>query len=326
MISEIMLQQTRVTTVLPYYDRFLKLFPDFAALASAEADDVIAAWSGLGYYRRARHLHEAARRIVRDHGGRIPPTAADLAALPGFGEYTTAAVGSIALGLPLAVVDGNVRRVLSRLFLRAEVRPAEGRELAAALLSPARPGDWNQAMMELGAVVCLPRTPLCDQCPLEKHCGARTAGRVSEFPRPAARPGRIVVRETAVAVVAEGRALVLRRGADSSFARMWELPRLDDRTADEREREPRAVLRRFAAVDARKFVSCGETRSAFTHHDIRTELFLARLRTMCPVRVTTHVEYDWCTLGRLKSLPSGRAQKRLFALVVRHCEAEGKAT
>ncbi|HYX69772.1 MAG TPA: A/G-specific adenine glycosylase, partial [Terriglobales bacterium] len=157
-VSEIMLQQTRVNAVLEHYRRFLRRFPDVRALARARQSSVLAAWSGLGYYRRARALHAAARRLVRDFDGGFPRTAEAMRTLPGIGRYTAAAVSSIAFGEPQAVVDGNVERVLERLVGR-HLPAAQAWELAAQLLDRAHPGDFNQAMMELGATVCLPREP-----------------------------------------------------------------------------------------------------------------------------------------------------------------------
>lgn len=175
LVSEVMLQQTRVQTMLPYYQRFLALFPTVEALAAARPQRVLGAWSGLGYYSRARSLHAAARAI-RDSG--FPSTYEELIELPGVGRYTAAAVSSIAFGLPHAVLDGNVRRVVSRLFASAEAVEAK----AQSLLDRRRPGDSNQAVMELGALVCLPRQPRCDACPLAPDCAAFTAGRVEQFP------------------------------------------------------------------------------------------------------------------------------------------------
>jgi A/G-specific adenine glycosylase len=168
-LSEIMLQQTRVAAVLEHYRIFLERFPNIAALAAASEDAVLAAWSGLGYYRRARMLHRCAREVVMQHGGRFPETAAALRELPGIGRYTAAAIASIAFGEAAAVVDGNVERVLQRIG-GCDLMVAENWERAGELLSQSRPGDFNQAMMELGATVCLPREPRCAVCPVRALC------------------------------------------------------------------------------------------------------------------------------------------------------------
>jgi A/G-specific adenine glycosylase len=279
-VSEIMLQQTRVAAVLEHYARFLKRFPTVQALASAREASVLAIWSGLGYYHRARRMHQAAKIVVRERDGRFPQTAEEWVTLPGIGRYTASAVASIAFGETVAVVDGNVERVLQRLFGNgaqvspkdgrtwgteanegrtprqalggpwgmglgsgeAQVSPTEGRtwgtgpgrlwgtgpgreaawRLAEALLDPARPGDFNQAMMELGATICTPRAPQCLVCPVNAFCVSRGAGIV---PTQAPRKRKAVN----YALVRQGDSTLLaRRAADSSLmAGMWELPGLD---------------------------------------------------------------------------------------------------
>ena len=230
-VSEVMLQQTRVEAMLPRYREFVARFPDPGALAAASEDEVLSAWAGLGYYGRARALHRAARQLAMEGRG-IPETAGSLRRLPGVGDYTAAAIASIAFGAPVAAVDGNVRRVLSRLFLVEGFRgraPFERRvrELADRLMEAdgARDaGDWNQALMELGATVCTPAVPRCDRCPVREFCWSRVAGRQTEFPERPPRPPAVSVR-LAVAVVrdGEGRVLVFRRG-ESPMRGLYELP------------------------------------------------------------------------------------------------------
>ncbi|RMF05515.1 MAG: A/G-specific adenine glycosylase, partial [Chloroflexi bacterium] len=187
-VSEVMLQQTQVATVVPYYHRFLARFPTVEALAAASQEQVLKLWEGLGYYARARNLHRAAREIVEKWSGRLPQSGAQLRTLPGFGEYTAAAVASIAFGEPVAAVDGNVKRVLARLFaVETDVTRNPGArhigQAAQQLLESRHPGDWNQAVMELGATVCTPTSPRCAGCPLRKWCRARQLGLQSELPR-----------------------------------------------------------------------------------------------------------------------------------------------
>ena len=218
-ISEIMLQQTRVAAAIPYYERFLRRFPDVETLARARVDSVLALWSGLGYYRRARSLHAAARVVARDG---MPTSAGGLRELPGIGAYTANAIASIAYGEPVAVVDGNVERVLSRFHAIAEPKSRGLRALADAWLPARDPGDFNQAVMELGAIVCTPRSPGCGSCPLRAECRGREAP--ERYPRPKRR-ARVVVEEHAVGlVVRDGRVLLRRRGPDGLLAGMWELP------------------------------------------------------------------------------------------------------
>ncbi|MCZ7652440.1 MAG: NUDIX domain-containing protein [Thermoanaerobaculia bacterium] len=227
LLSELMLQQTRVAAAMPYYARFLARFPDVAALAAATEEEVLALWSGLGYYRRARQLHAAARRIA---AAGFPRTARELAQLPGVGPYTAAAVASIAFGEPVAVVDGNVVRVVARLLAWDEPveRAASRRAIAAsagALLDRERPGESNQALMELGATLCRPAGPLCGACPLAPFCAGRARGVAAELPRRA--PRRPPQRERLVVARVEraGRVLLFRRDAgERLLAGLWELP------------------------------------------------------------------------------------------------------
>ncbi len=227
-VSEIMLQQTRVATALPFYERFVERFPTVSDLARAGEPEVLRAWSGLGYYRRARHLLAAARIVARDHGGRVPRGEAEFGALPGVGRYTRGAVLSIAFGVPLPVLDGNVARVLSRVAAMPHgIRDPRGAQelwqLAAQLVPGARPGDWNQALMELGAMVCTPQQPRCGECPLRAHCAARLANRVDHYPPRAARPATRRVRTAMALVERRGRWLMVRRDG-SVMTGMWEPP------------------------------------------------------------------------------------------------------
>ena len=220
-VSEVMLQQTRVKTVLPYYDRWMDRFPDLESLAVAELDDVLEAWAGLGYYSRARRLHGGARVVRERHGGQVPGEYEALRSLPGVGEYTAGAVASIAFQEAVPAVDGNARRVLARLFDLAAPTAAELKRRASELVDPARPGDWNQAVMELGATVCTPRRPRCHECPVSEWCGARAAGTQLERP-PAKAKGR-ARRATFVAAVpaAEGRVMLERRPDQGLLAGLW---------------------------------------------------------------------------------------------------------
>jgi A/G-specific adenine glycosylase len=226
-LSEVMLQQTRIETALPYYQRFLEKFQTVEDLARAEVEEVLALWSGLGYYRRARQLHAAARKVVEIGG--FPRTVEGLLALPGIGAYTAAAVASIAFGVAEPVLDGNVERVLSRwlaLELDPKSRPARERMLAAAagLLDPQRAGDSNQALMELGATICVPKRPRCLLCPISQSCLA--AGKDPErFPVARAKRERELHRLLVAVVERDGEVLLFRRAEDSAvLAGTWELP------------------------------------------------------------------------------------------------------
>ncbi|HKW16664.1 MAG TPA: A/G-specific adenine glycosylase [Terriglobales bacterium] len=221
-ISEIMLQQTRVAAVLPRYEQFMCKFPSVGELAAAKVTAVLAEWSGLGYYHRARNLHAAAKKIVRQQGGAFPQTVEGLREMPGIGRYTAAAIASIAFGEPTAVLDGNVERVLRRMFNRLHSN-RESWAAAQKLIDHHRPGDFNQAMMELGATVCVPNQPLCAQCPIMKFCRTRGCG-VARTTKP-----RQQKRAAYYSLAAKrGSVLLLQRSSkESLMPGMWELPKLD---------------------------------------------------------------------------------------------------
>lgn len=274
MVSEFMLQQTRVETVIPYYERWLRSFPGWEALADADEDDVLRAWTGLGYYRRARNLHRAARMVRERYGGELPEDPVTLKRLPGVGEYTAGAVASIVFGRAVPAVDGNVKRVLCRLFDLEAPTPGRLREEAALLVDPGRPGDFNEALMELGATVCTPRAPECGECPVREWCRARAMGTVAE--RPAGRPRRVVPRiEHVAAVVVGGGELqsavtVLRkRPASGLLAGMWEFPSLelvdDGKPGHLRIAAAATRLLKDIGVPARPATPLLPVRHAFTH-------------------------------------------------------------
>lgn len=232
-VSEIMLQQTRVDTVIPYFHRFIERFPTLVDLAEAPEEDVLKCWEGLGYYSRARNLQQAARQVAERHGGRIPDDKAAVSALKGIGPYTAGAIMSIAFGRPEPAVDGNVMRVLSRYFLLEDdiMKPATRTRmeaLAARLIPEGRASDFNQALMELGALVCTPKSPHCLTCPVLQHCQGRLAGAEGRLPvKTKAKPPRPEYRLGAIVEGTgehAGRVLVRRRAESGLLARMWELP------------------------------------------------------------------------------------------------------
>lgn len=279
-VSEVMLQQTQVDTVLRYYEPFLARFPTVEALAAASDEAVRAAWSGLGFYRRARNLHAAAREVVSRHGGVVPRDPEALAALPGLGRYTVGAVLSIAHDARLPLVDGNVARVFARLF-RVDGDPTSGPTarrlwaLAEELVPPRRPGDWNQALMELGATVCRPVGARCGACPIAAACQARAAGEVERYPAPKRRAKVEAVRRVALAVVrADGAFVLTRRPEDGLLGGLWELPALD---LSPRERPAGAVKRlaRALGVSPTKARRCGTAEHQFTHRHWTIEVFRA---------------------------------------------------
>ena len=311
-VSEVMLQQTRVETVLPYYERFLARFPDVAALAAAPVEEVLALWSGLGYYRRARQLHEAARRMARDG---FPETAEGWRELPGVGEYTAAAVASIAFGEAAAVLDGNVERLAARLVaLEEDPKRAAGRrrlrETAGALLDPERPGDSNQALMELGARVCTPRRPKCLLCPLAGGCAARRLGAPERFPRARERraPRRL---ERVVAVVEEdGRRLLFRRGDDEELlAGFWELPWTGEEDGDG---DPAAALGRRYGGRWRLGEGLGTVRHGITHRAFALAVVRAQVETVGAVAEGR--EAGWFAEEEIAALPTSSMVAKVLKL------------
>jgi A/G-specific adenine glycosylase len=227
-LSEIMLQQTTVKAVAPYYERFLTRWPDIGALAAATLGDVLKAWAGLGYYARARNLHACARVVAEEHGGRFPDTEGDLRRLPGVGAYTAAAIAAIAFGRKAAPVDGNIERVVARLFAVDEALPAGKpriRILAEELTPDRRAGDFAQAMMDLGATICTPRRPACALCPWNETCAAKARGDQETFPRKAAKRENERRRGAAfVALRADGMILVRTRPEKGLLGGMTEVP------------------------------------------------------------------------------------------------------
>ncbi len=302
-VSEIMLQQTQVATVTPYYERFVARFPDVRSLARAPQSVVLAAWSGLGYYRRARHLHKAAGIVVREHAGRVPCEPSAFAALPGVGRYTLGAVLSMGFGLPLPVLDGNVARVLARLtaeplavkrpadakrlwamteaLMPRASRPAGGRKLGShAASGRADPGLWNQALMELGALVCTPRSPRCEACPVRSRCRAHALGLQDSLPPVAERRAPVRVRR-AVACVRHGDRLLLVRREGALLDGLWEPPGVELARGEDAAAALAGLLADLG-VRARLAFAGRKVRHSITHRDITVEVWEGRLSGAAP--------------------------------------------
>lgn len=281
LVSELMLQQTQVDKVVDYYLRFLDRFTDIEALAAASLDDVLRLWSGLGYYSRARHLHRTARLVVEQHAGRIPEDEASLRALPGIGPYTAAAIRSIAFGQAAALVDGNVARVFSRLLLLREapespvVRGAI-QDAAAILVEGERPSDLNQSLMELGALVCVPVTPRCGECPVSRSCAARKAGCQDEVPRPKQRARRKRLLLAAALARRGSSVLLVRRAERGLFGGLWELPTVEA-APDATRPQLEAALARVVGAALRIERKLSRTERALTHRDLIVESYAVEL-------------------------------------------------
>jgi A/G-specific adenine glycosylase len=269
-----MLQQTRVDTVTPYFERFLARFPTALALAEAPESDVLAAWSGLGYYRRARMLHAGAKAVA---ASAMPTTHEGLLALPGIGPYTAGAIASIAFEEPVGLVDGNVARVFARLFALEHDMKREGMKkaqaLASMLVDRARPGDWNQALMELGATVCTPRSPACDRCPVATMCRANAEGRAHLLPivSPKTKPKA----QKMIALVASrgGAVLLARRRSEGLFGGLWEPPVIA-------AGEKRAL---FAAFGVQRAVKAGRVVHVLSHRRLSVDVWRAELARVADV-------------------------------------------
>jgi len=297
-LSEIMLQQTRVAAVIPYYERFLQRFPDAQALAAAPEEEVLRLWSGLGYYSRARHLQEAAQQIAAKHGGKFPTRLEDALALPGIGNYTAAAILSIAYCKKLAVLDGNVARVLARLGaiqgdIREPLRWQELQKTADGLLDLKSPGDWNQAMMELGATLCTPKSPQCLLCPVAQFCEGRKLGIAESLPEKRKKRATVqIILAAAVFSNRKGQTFLLpppkntkeKASADhvpALVSKMWHFPTVSV------TREPAATLAAFLGkimphVGGRRwrFLPAGKVRHAVTYRAITLLPFLIETRKL----------------------------------------------
>ncbi len=337
-LAEVMLQQTRVETVIKYYERFLRRFPTLRRLAEADHEDALKQWEGLGYYRRILHLHRAAR-MVCDRGGVIPDTVEGLRTLPGVGEYTAAAIASIAFNRPEAAVDGNVARVLARLFrVTEDVRTTAGksriRGLARSLLPARRPGDFNQAWMDLGSLVCTPKAPRCGVCPLRSQCTAAARGDPELYPvRDAARNHRPKDVSLVVTIfVHEGKMLVRRREHGGLWSGLWEFPTIElpagtrpihGHQSRERQRPDsasaaRVIERRYVRRLAREMgvmiserpTSVAEVRHQLTHRSLRFHVYVSRAE---PMDGTTQAKVRWVSVRSFQGLPVSTAHRRILA-------------
>jgi A/G-specific adenine glycosylase len=327
-VSEIMLQQTQIATVIPYFERWLARFPTVQALAEAPLDDVLKLWEGLGYYSRARNLHAAAQAVVRDWNGRLPPTAADLMTLKGIGRYTAGAIASIAFNEPAPVLDGNVIRVLSRLTdLPDDVTQTNTKnglwQLAEKLVPNDRPGDFNQALMELGQQICLPAKPMCLLCPLSAHCLARQRG--TQLERPVRPPRQRTPHYGVVAGIIwdkdaevgdpQAKFLIAQRPFDGLLGGLWEFPggKLEDG-----ETLPQALVREIdeelaMQIEVGAFVT--KIKHAYTHFRITLHAFHARHLSGTPQHLGV-ADHAWVTLADLDSYAFAVTDRKIIAALL----------
>jgi len=300
-LSEIMLQQTTVKAVVPYYAKFLARWPDVRALAAAPLGDVLKAWAGLGYYARARNLHACAKAVAEQHGGIFPDTEEGLRALPGIGPYTAAAIAAIAFDRHAVAIDGNIERVIARLHATETELPAAKTEIrahAGALVPAERPGDFTQAMMDLGATICTPKKPACALCPLSEGCAARRRGNVETFPRKAPKAeGRMRYGVSFVAIRADGHVLVRSRPERGLLGGMTEVPSTAwtdafDRAGALMQAPLKATWRRLPGV----------VEHGFTHFPLQQSVYVARV----PAQTAAPAEMRWVALSKLadEALPN----------------------
>ncbi|MFQ5612294.1 MAG: A/G-specific adenine glycosylase [Anaerolineae bacterium] len=298
-VSEVMLQQTQVTTVIPYYRRFLARFPSLADLAAASLDEVLKLWAGLGYYARARNLHRAAKEIAAAHGGRLPETYAALRRLPGFGDYTAGAVGSIAFGEAVPAVDGNARRVLARLFaVQADTRTRQIKTLAAALAGSAeRPGDWTQALIELGATVCRPSSPKCLLCPVRDLCRGWQLGMQARLPL---KPGKKALPHydvTAAVIYRNGDRdafLIAQRPLEGMLGGLWEFPGGKQEPGETLKDCLRREIREELGVEIAVGEQFATVKHGYTHFKITLHAFHCQLVRGQPQALEVN-DWRWVT-------------------------------
>ncbi|MCS6777051.1 MAG: A/G-specific adenine glycosylase [Chloroherpetonaceae bacterium] len=290
-ISETMLQQTQVDTVIPYYRRFMERFPSLHDLATAPVEEVLQYWAGMGYYARARNLHRAAQMMVAHHNGQIPDTLQALRSLPGIGRYTAGAILSIAFNQPYPIVDANVARVLSRVFgiagnPKSACNTAVLWNLAEQLVPSESPGDFNQALMELGALICAPSDPQCARCPLLQDCVAGNSPDPTAFPEvPPSRKTVPVTHCSAVVQNAAGHWLVVQRPPQGLWGGLWEFPRATMTSTETPEEAARRAAKEVAGIDIELQGKLLTVKHAVTHHRITLHAFLARVTLESPLPV-----------------------------------------
>jgi A/G-specific adenine glycosylase len=308
-VSEIMLQQTRVETVIPYFKKWMRSFPTIKKLAQASEQDVLNAWEGLGYYSRARNLHNAAKIVLEKHNGEMPRNLDELRALPGIGRYTVGAIASMAFGMDEPTLDGNIRRVYARLF--DVIEPADSATgekilwgLAAKYLPKGQARDYNQALMDLGATICIPRNPQCLICPLMQVCEARQAG--TQEQRPVLKPKKAIPHYTSASgvIVNRGRVLLSQRPSKGLLGSMWEFP--NGRVEGEPAKELVDVLKTGYGLKALKKQALDIVNHTYSHFSVTVHPFMCEL-----TQVSENKNLRWVKLTELGEYPMGRIDRQI---------------
>lgn len=314
-VSEIMLQQTRVETVIPYFERWMARFPSLAALAAAAEQDVLHAWEGLGYYSRARSLWRAAHLVMADYDGELPRSAEALMRLPGIGRYTAGAIASMAFGQDEPALDGNIRRVLARLFnVEIPARSPEGErvlwQLAQQTLPPGQAGDFNQALMDLGSQICTPRAPACERCPLAQNCEAYDLGVQEHRPVLEKKPPVPHYLVTAAVLVRSGRVLIAKRPANGLLGGLWEFPGGKVEAGETLPAGLRRELVEELAVEVEVGAALGVFRHAYTHFKVTLHAFYCSLLAGEPQPLVAS-ELAWVQPAELVEYPMGKIDRQI---------------
>jgi A/G-specific adenine glycosylase len=313
-VSEIMLQQTRVETVVAYFEKWMRLFPTVHALAKASERDVLNAWEGLGYYSRARNLHKAAKTVSEKFNGDLPRNLDALRSLPGIGRYTVGAIASMAFGMDEPTLDGNLRRVFSRLydvteFADSPVGEKNLWELAAQNLPKGRAGDYNQALMDLGATICIPKNPRCLICPLMKICKARESG--AQDARPVLKPKKKIPHylQAAAVIVQRGRVLMCQRPSAGLLGGMWEFP--NARVESDPAGELTEAIRAAYQIKVKQKNALGVINHAYTHFKVTVHVFSCEA-----ISLPDAVKLKWLRVGKLSEYPMGKIDREVARLLM----------
>ncbi len=313
-VSEIMLQQTRVETVIPYFEKWMKLFPDVTTLANSAEQDVLNAWEGLGYYSRARNLHKAAKLVASNFNGQLPRDLTELRSLPGIGRYTVGAIASMAFGMDEPTLDGNLRRVFARLFDVTEFADSPAGEkilwdLTGQNLPKGQAGDYNQALMDLGATICLPKNPRCLLCPLMEICAARQNGTQDVRPVLKAKKAAPQYIHAAAVILQRGRVLLSQRPADGLLGNMWEFP--NARVNADPARELIKALNAAISLKVKRNEPLGIIQHAYTHFKVTVHAFRCDL-----VSIPKNKNLKWVRLSELDDYPMGKVDRQIANKII----------